>query len=375
MKRLWNNISYYLLMGLCKAVGYLPEWFLYHGIASFIYFILYKVVGYRVAVTRRNLANSFPEMTETERRNIERRFYHHLAEVFVDTVRITAISEKDIRRHFTYDNIDLPLRGAGAHSWIAAMAHYGSWEYTINFKLLMNGHDVLAVYRPLQNSVFERFYQHMRSRFGVNPVAMGDVMRETIKGNRKGATPVVIAMIGDQTPPIFEQRHWYTFLNQDTSFFAGMGKMALKFRMPVYFLHINKIRPGYYRSRFIEIYDGREDVSEHDIMKRYVTLLEAMIRETPELWMWSHRRWKHKRRVPRAGGGAEEVSMPQTVTDAQAPATDTESGAGNRKKDADTAGDKGITTGAVGTANRINTGYAPDTSTTGDTGQPDTPHA
>ena len=312
MKKIGDNISYYLLMGLCKFVGYLPEWFLYHCVADFIYFILYKVIHYRVSVTRRNLSNSFPERTDKERLDIERRFYRHLAEVFVDTVSLTAMSEKSILRHFTYSNIDLPQNGAPDHSWIAAMAHYGSWEYTINFKLLMPNHDVLAVYRPLQNSVFERFYHHMRSRFGVKPVAMHDVMRETIKCNRKGAKPAVIAMIGDQTPPIFEQRHWYRFLNQDTSFFAGMGKMALKFHMPIYFLHINKVKRSYYQSKFIEIYDGKENISEHEIMHRYVTLLEAMIRETPELWMWSHRRWKHKRRGPMAD--TEMVSSPETET-------------------------------------------------------------
>ncbi len=295
MKKLWNDICFYLLLGASKAVGCLPYRVLYYGVAEVIYFFLYKVVGYRVNITRSNLTRSFPEKSDEERMGIERRFYRHLAEVFVDTFYLTVISEKAMRRRFVYENVDQTEATIKGRSWIAAMAHYGSWEYTVGFSLFVD-HEVQAVYRPVHNEVFDRFYRHLRSRFGVRPVPMHDVMREMVLLSRKGAQPAVVAMIGDQTPPIFERRHWYDFLGQDTPFFAGMGKMATRFRMPVFFLHITKLKRGYYTSRFIEIYNGVDDLTEHEIMERYVHHLESMIRETPELWMWSHRRWKHKRR-------------------------------------------------------------------------------
>ena len=82
---------------------------------------------------------------------------------------------------------------------------------------------------------------------------------------------------------------------QDTPFFSGIEKMALKLKMPVYFMHVRKVAPRHYEAEFKLVYDGVEPVAEHQITERYIALLEAMIRESPELWMWSHRRWKHKK--------------------------------------------------------------------------------
>jgi len=110
-----------------------------------------------------------------------------------------------------------------------------------------------------------------------------------------GGKPVIVALIADQTPPWHEIKHWYRFLEQDTPFFSGVEKMALKLKMPVYFMHVRKVAPRHYEAEFKLVYDGVEPVAEHQITERYIALLEAMIRESPELWMWSHRRWKHKK--------------------------------------------------------------------------------
>ena len=154
---------------------------------------------------------------------------------------------------------------------------------------------MFAVYRPLHNAVVDRFYHSARSRFGTQPVPMNDIFKETIAARLSGGKPVIVALIADQTPPWHEIKHWYRFLEQDTPFFSGIEKMALKLKMPVYFMHVRKVAPRHYEAEFKLVYDGVEPVAEHQITERYIALLEAMIRESPELWMWSHRRWKHKK--------------------------------------------------------------------------------
>lgn len=289
-----QRIGYALLMGSCKVTGWLPNRFLYGPFKHFIYFILHRVLKYRVNVVSENLHNSFPEKDEKELAKIEHDFYMHLSEIMVDTIKLASIGKKEIMERMFYLDIEAYNATLAKKTWIAAMSHFGSWELTINFALYCN-HDVLAVYRPLKSAVFNRFYQHVRGRFGTRPIAMNDIFKEVYRIEKNHEKPATIALIADQTPPYHEIKHWYPFLHQDTPFFSGVEKMAVRFGIPVLFTYIRRVAPLHYQANFIEIYDGKEHVEEHEITKRYIMWLETMIRETPHLWMWSHRRWKHKK--------------------------------------------------------------------------------
>jgi KDO2-lipid IV(A) lauroyltransferase len=123
---------------------------------------------------------------------------------------------------------------------------------------------------------------------------MEEVAREMIRTKKENLSPMVVAMIADQTPPKFSIRHWFDFLHQPTPFFMGIEKLALKYRLPVYFLKIRKGPRGFYMADFVPLYDGEEVVEEYEITTRYTRMLEEMIRQRPELWLWSHKRWKHR---------------------------------------------------------------------------------
>ncbi len=288
------KIRYKLLLYGCKAVGCLPYGFLYHVLAPLIYVTIYYVARYRIRVTRTNLANSFPEKAEAELRRIERRYYRHLAEVFVDTIALIDMSGKELKRRMVIIGEAEHRREVKGKDWIAALAHYGSWEYFAAYAL---GDDPesesLGVYRPLHDEVFDMFYHRLRSRFGLQPVSMGLLLRYIVRRRASGGKKMGIGMIADQTPPFFEITHWFDFLHQPTAFFWGVERIALRFGMPVYFLHVRKVRRAHYEAHFEEIYDGKEHVAEYEITTRYARKLEAMIQECPELWMWSHKRWKH----------------------------------------------------------------------------------
>jgi KDO2-lipid IV(A) lauroyltransferase len=257
-----------------------------------IYFFICKIGGYRRKVVRENLSNSFPRKTEAERLIIERKFYRHLSELFIDTITLCSLSEKQARRRFVVENLAEHECEVAGRSWICAMAHFGCWEYSSTYTLHTD-HQVLGVYRPLRRRVMDRFYHYTRSRFGARPVPMNDIGREMLAAVRNDV-PTALALIADQSPPWFSIRRWFDFLNQPTPFFMGIGKMALKLRLPVWFLHVSKVKPGCYTCRMIEIYNGIAPLTEEEITERYAAELERMIRQTPELWLWSHKRWKHK---------------------------------------------------------------------------------
>lgn len=292
--RFWGNVIYCC----CRAVGLLPWWFLYYVLAEPIYFLLYYVVRYRVKVTRSNLRNSFPEKGKKELRRIERAYYRHLSQVFIDTIDLAGISPKAMLRRMVMVDEE-KIRGEMlGRDFIGAMSHYGSWEYFMFFAInAEQGRRTLGVYKPLHNKAFDHYYRKMRSRLGMIPVSMRMVTRDIVTNKRAGNS-VTLGIVGDQTPRRSSIDHWFDFLGQPTPFYSGIEKLALKFGMAVYFLDIEKVKRAHYVVRPVMIWDGREEVSQWEITERYIGKLEEMIRRNPQYWMWSHRRWKSK---PEAG--------------------------------------------------------------------------
>lgn len=284
-------MEYYIIYPLAYLIGLLP-YKIQFLVADIIRFLLHRVFRYRLSVVRTNLKNSFPEKSDKELREIEKRFYNHLSDVFLETISMASVSKKKIAERMKYINLEEVEEQTKGQNWICAMAHYGSWEYTINFAIQTKHDEVLAVYRPLANKGFDKYFNKTRSRFGTRPVPMNNIVREILEC-KKNNKAVAVALIADQTPPKNDSHEWFKFMNQDTQFFMGMEKMALKLKMPIYFLDINKLKRGYYQAKFELIYDGQQDVKPYEITKRYAHRLETMIRRRPELWMWSHRRWKH----------------------------------------------------------------------------------
>lgn len=287
-------MAYYALLGAAKLVGYLPYWVLYRLLAPFIYLVFYRLVRYRLRVVRRNLNNSFPEKSEKERREIERKFYRHLSEVFVDVIDMTSMSPKELKRRMVVENMEQTDKEIGTNNWIAALAHFGEWEYFSVYAIDHPYHNI-GVYHPLSSKIMDRFMLYIRRRFGMEVAPMNSLARPVVK-NLKAGEQMALGLIADQCPRFAESdKVWRKFLNQDALFFGGIGNYAKRFGMMVYTLDIEKIKPSHYKCNFIQLYDGKEDISEEQIMDRYVAQTEEIIRRHPELWLWSHKRWKHRK--------------------------------------------------------------------------------
>lgn len=297
----FQRVRLEVLWLMARFFAILPYWFKYYVVETLLFVLLYYCLRYRLKVVKKNLRNSFPEKSDRELALLRRKFYWTLAELFVDTVDMAHMTPAKGRRILKVKGLDEHLKRVGGRDWIAMTAHFGCWEYCSFWSLYAPSQIVVAVYHPLENPVADVFYQRLRNGEYATTVPMRESLRFYLRNRECGVAGrhLVMGLIADQNPPKRPDSHWFRFLNQDTIFFDGGEKLALRCHLPVYFVKLDRVARGRYEMSFEPIYDGKEPVGEYEITERYVRLLEAEIRRRPELWMWSHRRWKHKRNVSR----------------------------------------------------------------------------
>lgn len=287
-----------LLWGSCWLFARMPYGFRYYFVMPQLVGLL-RLIRYRRKVVMQNLERSFPEKSAEELCEIRRRYDWTLAEVIVDIISLAGISPEQGREVVKWPNAEEHIHSLYGRDWVAMASHFGCWEYDPLWCWVDSGRDFLAVYHPLHNPVFECFFRRLRNYDdSVKQIPMRDCVRYYLRQRSEGGRPMALGLISDQNPTIHRNNHWFTFLNQDSIFFDGGEKLALKFHLPVYFCHVRRLKWGRYEIWFEEIYDGESEVAPNTITERYAALLEEMIRRCPELWMWSHRRWKHKRPQP-----------------------------------------------------------------------------
>jgi KDO2-lipid IV(A) lauroyltransferase len=287
---------YYILYSLVWLLTWLPLRVLYL-LSDIIYPIVYYVVGYRKSVVRTNLNNSFPTKSQKELRQIERRFYRFFCDLFVETMYEMHIGEKEIRKRMTYENIDGILEQYERNKSVMVMtAHYGNWEWTLAFSLFMPGtHSSNPIYKQLRNSRFNKLIYNLRAKYGAKLIEKKELLRVMFrlqKENQLGN----FWMISDQTPNARGLHYWTNFLNQDTPAVVGTEQLARKFDYPVFYAEITRKKRGYYHCEFIPVELEPNKTTDYEITEKYMQLLQNTIETNPEYWLWSHRRWKHKRK-------------------------------------------------------------------------------
>jgi Kdo2-lipid IVA lauroyltransferase/acyltransferase len=288
-------IGYYIFFAANWIITLLPLRILY-VFSDLLYIFLYYFPSYRKKVVYRNLRNSFPEKTEKEIEQIAKNFYRHLSDLFVEILKQTHMSVAEHKRRVTFTNLELleELR-AKNRDVVAVLGHYNNWEW-LSILTICTGYKLSPIYKPLQNKRFENFLLGIRRKYGTTPVAMSNIIREIVN-DRKNNVRSISALVSDQTPAITEIRYWTTFLNQETAVYTGTEKIATKYDMALVYFQIDKIKRGYYNMTVELLFEHTAGLPEHLITETHVKRLEKTIREKPEYWVWSHRRWKHRKPV------------------------------------------------------------------------------
>lgn len=266
---------------------------LFYAFSDGLFIIGYYIIGYRKKVIHQNLRNAFPHKTASEIKAIGKNFYASMIDVFLETIKLLVMSPNSIEKRFTFKNIAiLNPYFEQKQSIIFVLGHYGNWEWCGQSFHLKHQFQEDALYHPISNPFFEWLTRKLRTRFGMALIPMQVSLKEMI---RRKDILTGTAFLADQTPSVKDTSHWMPFLNQDTPVFLGTEKIAKKLNRPVVFVHIKKLKRGHYEGSFTIITDQPKDTPDYWITEQHTQLLEKDIIARPDLWLWSHRRWKHKR--------------------------------------------------------------------------------
>lgn len=297
MKKLPNiPPQYYLPWLLLKGLSLLPLPVLY-VLGDILYLLVYYVIGYRKKVVLDNLRNSFPEKSEQQIKRIAKDFYRQFMQVIVEILRLASMSNEEMKRRITFTNQEVLDQFVKQGTPVVTMgSHSGNWEWVLPAGAVQYDFPAEGIYKPLTNPFFEEFMLHIRSHLGARLIRMKDTMRDFVKNRKK---PRVIAMLSDQTPPFGEIQYWTTFLNQETAFYVGAEKLANTFGYPVLFLDVYRSKRGHYVLTFEVLSDGSSKYAdgEYPITEAFARTLERSIHKAPSDYLWTHKRWKHKRSV------------------------------------------------------------------------------
>ena len=265
-------------------------------VSDIFFFLVFYVFKYRRSVVQENIKNSFPEKKEEERRVIEKKFYKHLCDVVVETLKHLTLSKKSLRKRF------LPLKDKVFDEYlkkkkniILYTAHLGNWEWLASLSFDKK-YKTFTFYQKLSSKYFNELMSLSRERFSVQAVESARGYR-ALATQKKEGVPIAVCMIGDQCPHEQSEKYWLDFLHQDTPFFVGVDKIAKKIEFSVFSLFVKKLRRGYYKPEVRFISDGVIYKDNYTIVEKYALFLEEAIQSQPHTWLWTHKRWKRKRKI------------------------------------------------------------------------------
>jgi KDO2-lipid IV(A) lauroyltransferase len=285
-------LLFYITYPFIYMVAVLPFGALYR-LSDVLYHLL-RLSGYRKDVVLKNLRNSFPDKSDEEIKALNKSYYRYLCDLILETLRTLRMSEEESMQRCAFHKPEwLDKLQEEGKSFIIVMGHYGNWEWAGPSFTLNTGIQLVVIYRPLSNIYFEKMMCSMRTRFGTRITPVKLTLRDMV-ANRGSVTAT--AFIADQSATK-KNAYWTTFLNQDTAVFTGPEKLATKFNYPVVYMNVQRTKRGYYDVYPELLIAEPKNTVENEISEAFMKRLEKDIIENPVIWLWSHRRWKHKRPI------------------------------------------------------------------------------
>ncbi len=291
-----KKILYYILFGLWWLTGKLPMCILYF-FSSLTYYLLYYVVRYRRTLVRQNLTGAFPEKDEKEIESIEKGFYLYFCDLIAEAVKFFSISKEEMKRRMQLKGLERISESVDKGRSIALfLGHNCNWEWVSTFPLWIGNDRIksLQLYHPLENPIIDKLVGHERERMGSTNIPMAQSIRHITKYRQNG--PVIVGFISDQVPIWESLNYWLPFFGKDTPTMTGAERIARKMDFDCYYVHMRRVRRGYYEATFELMTDTPKQKPEFWLTEEYYKRLQENICEQPSFWLWTHRRWKRTRR-------------------------------------------------------------------------------
>lgn len=286
-------IVYLIAYPFLWCISMLPFRLLYL-FSDFVYLIVYYLIGYRKKTVRENLALALPNLSEKERLAIEKKSFRHLCDMFLEMIKTMTISNKEISKRFVFTNMEVYKNLEAQEKSIAMMlAHYASYEWVISMNAYVN-FSAFAIYKKIANPYFDKLVRNIRSRFKANLITTKETIPVIIKNNQKKELSIY-GFASDQSPRISSAYHWQKFMGVEVPVHTGAEMLSKKYDMNVIFLKVKKVKRGYYQASFEVLSDNAKEVPNYEITDQFLKLVEQQILEAPEYYLWTHKRWKHKR--------------------------------------------------------------------------------
>lgn len=287
-------ILFILIYPIIWLISILPFRLLYI-FSDFICFLVYNIIGYRKNVVRENITMALPHLSEKERLSIEKKFYHHLCDIFLEMIKTMTISRKEIEKRYVFTNLDVYLDLEKKGKSISLLcAHYASYEWAVsmNYHITFEGY---GIYKKINNKYFDTLVKDIRSKFKATLITTRETI-PTIEKNIKTNHLGVYGLASDQSPQASKAYHWAQFMGIETPVHTGAEMLAKRFDMNVIFLKTKKIKRGYYEATFELMAENPKEVSNYGISDDFMRRVEKQIIEAPEFYLWTHKRWKHKKK-------------------------------------------------------------------------------
>jgi Kdo2-lipid IVA lauroyltransferase/acyltransferase len=287
-------LLFIILYPLLWLISILPFRLLYI-FSDGIYFLVYRIIGYRKKVVRRNIALALPHLSEEERIQIEKKFYAHMCDMFLEMIKTMNITQKEIDERFKFSNLETYQELEKKEKSIALMcAHYASYEWVLS----MNKHISFkgyGIYKQIANKYFDKLVRNIRSKFKAYLITTKQT-KSTIENNTKDGILGVYGFASDQTPRWSKLLHWHHFMGIETPIHTGAESLAKKYDMNVIFLRTKKIKRGYYEASFEVMTEDVQSIPNYKLSEDFMAKVEQQIYEQPEFYLWTHKRWKHKKK-------------------------------------------------------------------------------
>lgn len=288
------KITYYIAYALWYLLSLLPLWLLYF-VSDLLFLPTYYLARYRRKIVRRNLTGSFPEKDLKEIVRIEKRFYHFFCDYIVETIKLFSMSEEQMKRRMVFKGVDhivSAMEKEDKNFCFVYLGHYCNWEWIASLPYWCPD-DVKCgqIYHPLYNKAFDRLFLRLRNQFGGECIAMKETLRRIIEMKR-AKQKCIIGFISDQAPKWNSIHHWCDFLHRETPVFIGTERIGKQVDALIYYADVKRTRRGYYLCEFKPLTHRPKEVPDYELTDRFTHLLEEMIKERPDFWLWSHKRWK-----------------------------------------------------------------------------------
>lgn len=293
-------MMYHLLSFLLKLISYIPFRALY-VLSDGLYYILYYIIRYRRKIVRKNLTESFPTLKGKEILQVEKKFYRYFTDQVLESCKMATISPEEMKKHMKFTNIEVANAVFKEGKTIALyMGHYGNWEWISSIPLwVAEGVTSVQIYHKLRNDNTNRLILNMRERLGAISVEMRKTARYITEISNTNQVSV-IGFIADQSPKKKEVRYFLPFLHHRTPILVGTEKIVKHYGFEAWFLDMKRVKRGYYEAELIRMHEEPASLPDFELTEIYFRMLEKMIQERPELYLWTHNRFKHATKLDEA---------------------------------------------------------------------------